>query len=148
MPPKKTTTVNKRKREDEISLPLNYRDNELEYLRIATAAFSFDFSKLEKSSTNKDVLYEFKRFMILKALYKDTSASILSPSAEVDEVWHRMLLYPVDYYNFCNSLLPVSCAERIIDHNPEGVLEGHERLERYNRTIEAYGTFFKETPPE
>jgi hypothetical protein len=125
---------------------LDYRENEIEYHRIAREALEFNFSKLE-NSTSKDMLYEYKRFMILKALFKDTSCSYLSPSASVDGVWHKMLLFPAEYYRLCNVLLHEKCEERIIDHNPEGASEDAPRLERYKRTLDAYRLFFKEDPP-
>jgi len=126
---------------------LDYRENEAEFFRIASEALKFNFSKLE-NSTSEDMLYEYKRFMILKALFKDTSCSYLSPSASVDEVWHKMLLFPAEYYRLCNVLLHEKCEERIIDHNPEGALEDAPRLERYKRTLDAYRMFFKEDPPD
>jgi hypothetical protein len=127
---------------------LSYRENEVEYLRVAGEALRFDFPKLEKSNPriSAEQLYEFKRFMILKALYKDTNCSILSPSAEIDAVWHAILLHPVKYVRLCDLLLPTSCCNRVIDHNPEGAMEDIPQQERYTRTLIAYRTFFKEDP--
>lgn len=137
------------KREREEFLALSYRENEIEYHRISNEALRFDFSMLEKSANiDESLLYEFKRFMILKALHSDTSASIISPSWPVDEVWHKMILHLRDYLNLSNLLLPTACVERVIDHNPDGVNEGLEQQRRYRRALEAYKTFFKEAPPK
>jgi hypothetical protein len=125
---------------------LDYRKNEAEFFRIAGEAMKFDFSDIEKSTT-KESVYEFKRFIALKALYRDTNCSYLSPSFIVDEVWHKILLLPAHYYRLCNCLLHAECKERIIDHNPDGSLEGAPQLERYQRTLDAYRLFFKEDPP-
>ncbi len=105
----------------------------VEYDRVAGVALSFDFSKLEEFTPARP-LRELQRFMILKALYKDTAtASILSPSAAVDKIWHKMLLFPRDYFRLCNLLLlnfPFphhAKIDRVIDHNPEGALKLEEK---------------------
>ena len=119
--------------------------NEAAFYSAAAQAFSFDLSK--KLRKSPEAVREFRRFMILKSLYRDVNSTLLSPSGTVDEVWQAFLLHPVDYVNFCDKILPLDCPDRIIDHNPHGTHETVERKARHRRTIEAYLEFFKETPP-
>jgi hypothetical protein len=150
----KTPRGSKRTIEAQVSglaYPLDFHQNEAEFFRIAAAVFSHNFSRLEGSLEGRlkgKPLYEFKRFLILKAVHKDTTASVLSPSKIVDEVWHQFLLFPLDYYSLCDMVLPADSLVRLIDHCPEGALQGPERIGRYYRTLEAYRDFFKEEPPE
>jgi ubiquitin C len=127
----------------------SFDKNEEDFYRAAAKVYSFDFSKLERSISRKSpaVIQEFKRFMVLKALYRDVDASILSPSGAVDEIWHAFLLFPKDYAAFCDMLLPIDCESRIIDHNPLGVHEGAFRDRRLLRTLSAYRDFFRVDPP-
>ena len=113
----------------------------------------FDFTKLEQYLARKNVgdandrIKEFKRFMTLKALYRDVTASILSPSYEVDQVWHGLLQFPLDYIAFCDAILPLDSASRIIDHDPFGGDDVESQSKRYQKTLEVYKLFFRQDPP-
>ena len=89
----------------------------------------------------------FKRFMVLKSVVHDFNASILSPTARIDAVWHHLLLCPKKYLTLCTSLnLPFldkyemvqHCI--IIDHNPNGGSEVQQerRLENTYQLFQQY----------
>ena len=114
-----------------------------------------DFKKvqelLDRDYPNPDqvrsVLREFKRFFALKAFYRDVNAEILSPSHEIDKVWHALLQFPLDYFRLCDAILPADAASRIIDHNPFGAKDEELQAKRYNQTLEAYWIHFNDDPP-
>jgi ubiquitin len=120
-----------------------------DFYQVAAKAYSFDFSNLERSIPRKDptALQEFKRFMVLKVLYRDVKDSVLSPSGAVDDVWCAFLLFPYNYAKFCDMLLPSDCESRIIDHNPLSVHEGGAYKRSLKRTLKAYREFFRVDPP-
>lgn len=57
----------------------------------------------------------YTEFMVLKVLNKDTKLATLtlSPTGPVDQVWHKHMLCPQDYQDFCNRL----CGH-VIEHDP------------------------------
>jgi hypothetical protein len=85
--------------------------------------------------------------MILKAITMDVDASKLSPSTVVDEVWHAMLLFPMDYSDLCDAILPRNSSSRLIDHNPLGGDDMEAREVRYQETRVLYEKTFRELPP-
>ena len=67
-------------------------------------------------SLRKKSVVEYKKFLHLKFLMKDTSCpAILSPSGLIDKVWHTHLLMPNNYAKFCQSVFGQS-----IDHDLAG----------------------------
>ena len=123
------------------------------YKEIRIEILNFDFSKVQEYLTRKNVghvqekIKEFKRFVILKALYRDVNASILSPSYQVDQVWHGLLQFPLDYIRLCDAILPVDAPTRVIDHNPFGSDDVEAQAKRYEKTLEAYALFYRQDPP-
>eukprot|EP00438_Fugacium_kawagutii_P023747 Skav231436 [mRNA] locus=scaffold330:253158:255193:+ [translate_table: standard] len=111
------------------------------------------------SASLDELLIEVSRFFILKAVNGDTEAPKLagqpphkraktsasgtssnagrgaqfSPSYEVDQVWHALLLFPQVYHQICMRL-----ASKIICHDPRSG-DGN-RAERYSLTIKEYIT--------
>jgi len=103
------------------------------------SAFDWD-SLLNKPSPN--ILKEYLRFIFLKIDQNDkTLPPKLSPSAQVDALWHKHILQPVSYFKFCQSV----CGE-IIDHNP-ATEESPDRDERYQLTLNLYSKVFHSPPP-
>ena len=88
----------------------------------------------------------FKRFMVLKSVVYDFNASILSPTARIDAVWHHLLLCPKEYLTLCTSLNPPILDKYemvqhcIIDHNPNGGSEVQQerRLENTYQLFQLY----------
>ena len=83
----------------------------------------------------------YKRFMYLIC----TSGTVLTPSEEIDAVWHLHLLYTQDYWDrFCGDTLG-----RKIHHSPTrgGAAEADTYLTCYRRTLTLYEEVFGPPPP-
>jgi len=117
----------------------------------------------------EELLLEFSRFFLLKALSRDIAAPELaaldskrgtkrkrsesagacqfSPSHMIDQVWHEILLFPRGYQRFCASLLGDS---EIFDHDPRAASCEHTdfRNARYSSTFKRYMQVFKASPLE
>lgn len=85
---------------------------------------------------------EYKKFMFLICI----SNHPLTPSDEVDQVWHLHLLYTDSYWNkFCSETL-----NRQVHHGPTkgGEKEGMKFENWYERTKELYTQVFQQIPPK
>mmetsp|Transcript_7964 Transcript_7964/g.13774 ORF Transcript_7964/g.13774 Transcript_7964/m.13774 type:complete len:284 (-) Transcript_7964:325-1176(-) len=104
-----------------------------------------------------ELLIETSRFFVLKAVNHDvappklatgTSARAsacdggarLSPSWEVDQIWHALLLFPQIYNQLCMRL-----TNEIICHDPRSDDENHAG--RYLFTFKQYAKLFGKGPP-
>jgi large subunit ribosomal protein L40e len=77
----------------------------------------------------------FNRFLHLKKVAADRHATLVSPSAVIDSVWHRAILYSREYRQLCRE----ECGF-FVDHKPLGASpadESNRRL-RYASTWLAY----------
>ena len=84
---------------------------------------------------------EYKKFVFMAC----TSPTPVTPSEEVDQVWHLHLVYTKSYWDdFCGKVLG-----RPFHHSPTegGTQENHKYREQYTRTLEHYATTFGEKPP-
>ena len=84
---------------------------------------------------------EYKKFMMLIC----TSTHPLTPSDQVDQVWHLHLLYTESYWiDFCQNSL-----KRQIHHGPTkgGQKENTKFTDWYQKTKNLYQDIFKTTPP-
>jgi hypothetical protein len=84
---------------------------------------------------------EYKRFIYLVCV----SGNTLTPSQEIDSVWHLHLLYTQDYWDrFCGGML-----NRRIHHGPTqgGQTEAQKHLTCYHQTLDLYRQEFGEDPP-
>ena len=101
-----------------------------------------DQIKQKYSVGDKSLFYlqEYARFLTLIYFSKFT----LTPSEEVDQVWHLHQSLTVAYREFC-----LRTFGRMIDHNP--TVGGQEDTEKYSyyytSTVEFYKFLFKESPP-
>lgn len=112
-----------------------------------------------------ELLIEVSRFFILKAVNSDTAApklvrdvprtlgrprkrartaggdqgAQLSPSRDVDLIWHAMLLFPQIYYKLCMSL-----TGELICHDPRS---DQNQQDRYLMTYKKYARLFGKAPP-
>lgn len=87
-------------------------------------------------------IHEYKKFMFLLCV----SGEPLTPSDEVDQVWHLHLIYSKLYWeDFCTKVL-----ERPIHHNPTqgGQAEGDKFTDWYARTFAVYEQYFVKQPPK
>jgi hypothetical protein len=86
-------------------------------------------------------LEEYKRFLYLACV----SGHEVTPSDEVDKVWHLHLLYTHYYWNdLCATVLL-----RPLHHGPTkgGARENNRYRENYRATLDSYEREFDETPP-
>lgn len=84
---------------------------------------------------------EYLRFMYLAA----TAGHPVTPSEEVDQVWHLHMIYTRSYWErLCGQLLG-----QAIHHEPTrgGRAEGEKFVDWYERTKESYRRCFGEAPP-
>ena len=88
---------------------------------------------------------EYKRFIYLICHAATIQpGTVLTPSEDVDEVWHLHLIYTQDYWDrFCYETLG-----RRIHHGPTkgGMAEGDKYLECYRRTLALYEQEFGPPP--
>lgn len=82
---------------------------------------------------------EYKKFILLLALTPHT----LTPSDEVDQVWHLHLQYSRDYQTLC------SLIGKFIHHEPTsgGKAEDEKYDRQYEKTKKIYTEFFNQSPP-
>jgi hypothetical protein len=86
-------------------------------------------------------IFEYKRFMFLIFISKHP----LTPSDQIDQVWHLHLLYTQSYWiDFCKE-----CINKEIHHGPTkgGKNEGDKFTDWYLKTKELYTSTFNEQPP-
>lgn len=84
---------------------------------------------------------EYKKFIYLICVSSET----LTPSQEIDEVWHLHLVYTLGYWDdFCAKTLG-----REIHHSPTegGTAENAKFRQAYQRTKERYAEEFDAEPP-
>lgn len=87
-------------------------------------------------------VFEYKRFMFMLC----TTDHPLTPSDEVDQVWHLHLLYTWSYWKeFCPEVLG-----REVHHGPTkgGQDESQKYTNWYERTLAFYAETFQEPPPK
>lgn len=87
-------------------------------------------------------VYEYKKFMFLIC----TTDHPLTPSDQVDQVWHLHLIYTQSYwFDWCRDTLG-----RDVHHGPTkgGQSEKDKFKDWYAETKKRYETLFDETPPE
>ena len=109
------------------------------------AAFSFTDRLARENGWPLDLalraVEEYKRFMFLLCVTDEP----LTPSDEVDQVWHLHLLYTRSYWiDFCQHTLA-----RPIHHGPArgGAQEQDKFTDWYGRTLTQYAAVFGAPPP-
>lgn len=86
-------------------------------------------------------IVEYKKFIYLICV----SEQPITPSDEVDQVWHLHLIYTRSYWKeFCGKTL-----NREVHHGPTkgGSLEKEKYNDSYNKAFEMYREVFREEPP-
>ena len=129
-----------------LSQPSLYAD--IESFEIGETNIPLSFSARLGRENGWSVLYsnrvitEYKKFIYLCCI----SSKELTPSDQVDQVWHLHLTYTQSYWNdMCRSVL-----ERELHHGP--TKGGAEQTEKYKQqylyTIKLYNKEFGEKPPK
>ena len=87
-----------------------------------------------------DVIEEYKKFLYLMAV----SDHPVTPSIEVDQVWHLHLIYTCQYWNDFAKHMPFEP-----HHGPTkgGSQESEKFTEWYSKTLESYKNVFGMNPP-
>jgi hypothetical protein len=111
----------------------------------SAAAFSFTDRLARENGWPLDyalrAVLEYKKFMFLLCI----SNHPLTPSDQVDQVWHLHLLYTRSYWlDFCEQVLG-----RPIHHGPTrgGATERSKFDDWYSRTLQVYRETFGAEPP-
>jgi hypothetical protein len=87
------------------------------------------------------VIDEYKKFIFLAVVAEHP----VTPSDQVDQVWHLHLLYTRSYWEeFCPKVLQMP-----LHHGPTqgGSRERHKFDDWYNKTLASYERFFRQSPP-
>jgi hypothetical protein len=90
-------------------------------------------------SRTRKVLKAYRQFLELKKIKGDWNAETLSPSTDVDLMWHQHILDVVSYSHDCMLL----CGH-VVGHNPDGGLDDEARAERRKTTVGALKEHFGE----
>jgi len=127
---------------------LNHLWEKIDAYQIGAAATEFSFSdRLARENVWKlkfaiRAILEYKRFMFLICQGNQP----LTPSDQVDQVWHLHLLYTEDYWKeFCGTVL-----KREIHHGPTkgGSSEKLKYRTLYQNTLDLYQDVFGFLPPK
>ncbi|GAA0192582.1 hypothetical protein GCM10009122_55450 [Fulvivirga kasyanovii] len=109
------------------------------------SGFSFTDRLVRENSWTRDyairAIFEYKRFMYLICI----APHPLTPSDQVDQVWHLHLLYTESYWtDFCQNTL-----QRNVHHGPtKGGKEEKEKYSNwYEETGQLYTQVFGSEPP-
>ena len=93
--------------------------------------------KLPFQIRDKRLVEDYNKFISLKVYTKDTHGLILSPTAEIDEIWHEHLLHNFDYIEMCTK---INC---LVFHWPEREKDSIEdKTLRRETFFELYLKFF------
>jgi uncharacterized protein (TIGR04222 family) len=87
------------------------------------------------------VMAEYKKFVFLAMV----AGHVVSPSDQVDQVWHLHMLYTRSYWDdFCKSVLG-----KVLHHEPTkgGESENRKHWQLYQQTLESYQRYFETQPP-
>lgn len=111
----------------------------------ASSSYSFSDRLARENSWPFDyaveVILEYKKFIFLQCI----ATHPLTPSDQVDQVWHLHLLYTRSYWiEMCDGIL-----QRQIHHGPTqgGLAERNKFQDWYAKTLQLYHTTFNMTPP-
>lgn len=111
----------------------------------------YKISNITNLDCKKNGIRELIKFLAIKTynylnFYKSHERCFdCSPSLIIDELWHKLLMYPTIYTKVCNIIMPDffyidDC--RIIPHDPNGSNDVNQPL-RYIHTYNLYFSFFK-----
>jgi small ubiquitin-related modifier len=81
---------------------------------------------------SRSVLQAYRQFLHVKVAKQDWNAEILSPSVDVDQMWHQHVLDNLNYAHDCQLL----CGH-FVRHDPDGGLDVVARINRLDATRQA-----------
>jgi hypothetical protein len=99
--------------------------------------------KMPFSISNKKLEIDYLRFIYLKVITQDVNGSIISPTIEIDEIWHQHLLHNKNYFDMCLSI------NFIVYHYPERADDTEEvKNKRIDNFRKLYYKYFQTVPFE
>lgn len=99
----------------------------------------FDDACTNGNDTLSVMLMEYRKWMLMKYYTSDYDAEELSPSPQIDLVWHTHILMTQDYANFMK-LFP-----KFVHHRPEGEYDDISfKRKRYYNSVRIYNNCFGE----
>lgn len=107
------------------------------------AAYEIPTPEFDKLVPDEYYTLETKRYLLLKALNRDTTTTpTFKPSKAIDDLWCMFMTCIKEYYNFCNSIITEDNTDKFI----EKISYDDERnpSDGFDRTIEEYKERFSE----
>jgi hypothetical protein len=93
------------------------------------------------SIPDKRLEIDYLRFIYLKVVTQDVDGTIISPTIEIDEIWHTHLLHNKDYIDMCLSI------NFIVYHYPERAENTYEvKSKRIDNFKKLYYEHFQTFP--
>ena len=113
----------------------------------ATELYGLIFMRKLPFETQYNIQSELKnayyKFIVLKVIANDTDGLILSPTSEIDKVWHYHLEYNKDYNEMCKIL------NYDVYHWPNRFYDpDYQKSKRLDMTIELYQKHFNKDIPQ
>lgn len=97
--------------------------------------------KLPFTIANSKLELDYLRFIYLKVITQDIDGTIISPTTDIDEIWHTHLLHNKDYLDMCLNI------NFIVYHYPERANDTEQvknnRIENFKKI---YYQYFKTLP--
>ena len=82
--------------------------------------------------TTRKILKGYRQFLHLKKHFEDWDATTLSPSDQIDKMWHAHILDVNNYVHDC-----ILLCGHVVGHNPDGMVDGTAKASRIKFTHEA-----------
>jgi hypothetical protein len=93
------------------------------------------------SIPNKRLEIDYLRFIYLKVITQDVDGTIISPTIEIDEIWHQHLLHNKNYFDMCLNI------NFIVYHYPERSEDTEEvKSKRIDNFKKLYYEYFQIMP--
>jgi hypothetical protein len=104
--------------------------------QIGEGKFNQIYEKFKRQCKSKDKFNSLVWFLTIK--YKEKEE--VSPTIEIDQIWHQLLLNPLLYIELCYL---ITDSKEIIDHNPERANDPIEEINKRRKIFEnIYYTYF------
>eukprot|EP00529_Nitzschia_sp_RCC80_P031858 CAMPEP_0113480380 /NCGR_PEP_ID=MMETSP0014_2-20120614/21845_1 /TAXON_ID=2857 /ORGANISM="Nitzschia sp." /LENGTH=354 /DNA_ID=CAMNT_0000373807 /DNA_START=14 /DNA_END=1078 /DNA_ORIENTATION=- /assembly_acc=CAM_ASM_000159 len=82
--------------------------------------------------TTRKILKGYRQFLHLKRHFEDWDATLLSPSDQVDKMWHAHILDINNYLHDC-----ILLCGHVVGHNPDGMIDETAKASRIKTTRDA-----------
>lgn len=120
-------------------------EQRLKLIEFTALKTRYERHNLNMAEDSQNVLEEYKKFLIIKAVARDFNATKCSPSFVVDEMWHLHVLDSKRYFDAMRILFDGD-KDAFIHHDIDGGLDIDQRQKRYANTYNEYKMIFNQTP--